>query len=77
MEVNPEATSVAVVSGPPACTTKVKGTFVPVPIPVMVAVPFNVAVPSFTCKEVTLPVTYVAFTSKSPLAAAKLVATGG
>src|SRR6184192_4514210 len=35
------------------------------------------SVPSFTVTDVTLPVTYIAFTSKSPLSGLKLVATGG
>src|SRR5437763_2408558 len=70
-------TSVAVVPGPPAFTVNVKGSFVPAPRPVTVAVPCRTAVPSFTVTDVTLPVTYIAFTSKSPLSGLKLVATGG
>src|SRR5712692_6602823 len=76
-KVNPETVSVAVVPGPPACAIKVKGRLAPAPIPVTVAVPCRTSVPSRAVTEVTLPVTYMALTSKSPLSGLKLVATGG
>src|SRR5438445_4674923 len=66
-KVNPEISSTTVVPGPPACTVAVNGTLCPAPRPVTVAVPCRTAVLPVTVAELTVPVTYIALTSKLPL----------
>src|SRR5437879_420362 len=71
----PAVVSTAAVPGPPLRVTNVKGTAVPAPSPVIVAVPERVTVWSFTTAELIVPVTYMALTVNDPLPAP--VPTGG
>src|SRR2546421_12325689 len=67
LKTRPAVVRTAVAPGPPLRTTISKGTLLPEPSPVIVAVPERVAASPLTAAPVIRPVTYVALTVNCPL----------